>query len=281
MSAPSIVGADPGAFSPVESGRGRRVPVSPVTQRRMIFSEWVKLSTLRSTWITLAFAFIGTVGFSALACWATVANLGHRDHRDFSAINQSLAGANLAMLAIVVLGVLAITGEYATGMIRATLSACPKRLPVLWAKIAIFAVMTWVVTTAAAFVSFFLGQAILGSHSTTIGAAGAWRAVFGVGLYLTVVGIFSLAMGTLVRSTAGAISAMFGLLLIAPGLAQLLPSSWQGHVVPYLPSNAGSALFNVPADSGSLAPWTGFAVLCLWAAAAVALAAVSLTRRDA
>ncbi len=284
MSAPTLTGSTGGVPGTSRHGyRSRHVPVSPVTQGRMIASEWVKLSTLRSTWITLTVAFVGTVGFSALGCWAVVDRLGRADQarrEAFSAINQSVAGAQIAMLAIVVLGVLAITGEYATGMIRSTVSACPKRLPLLWGKLLVFGVMAWVVSTLASFTSFFIGQRILGSYGTTISAPGALRAVFGVGLYLTVVGLLSLGLGTLIRSTAGSIAAVFGLLLILPPLALLLPTNWQDHIVRYLPSNAGSALFSVPADPGLLAPWTGFAVLCAWAAVAIALGAVRLKRSD-
>jgi ABC-2 type transport system permease protein len=262
----------------------RRVPVQPVTQSRTIGSEWVKLSTLRSTWITLAAAFIGTIAIGALASWAIDAHwarLGADERASFSAITQSLTGVYLAQLAIGVLGALVITGEYATGMIRATLSATPRRLPVLRAKIAVFAVMTFVVTTAAAFIAFFVGQALLHSHGTTIGAPHALRAVLGVGLYLTVVGVLALSLGFVVRSTAGAIASVFGILLVLPALGHVLPSNWQMHLLPYLPSNAGGALYSLHPDPGTLSPWTGFAVMCAWAAAAVLAAAVVLRRRDA
>src|SRR4051794_4435942 len=264
--------------------RDRRVPVQPVSQGRDIRSEWVKLSTLRSTWITLAAAVVGTIAVGALASWGAESHwdkISPEERAQFSAITQSLTGVYLAQLAIGVLGVLVITGEYATGMIRATLAASPRRLPVLWAKLVVFASMTFVVTTAAAFAAFFLGQALLRSHGTTIGAPDAVRAVVGVGLYLTVVGVLALSFGFLVRSTAGGIAAVFGLLLVLPAITHVLPSSWQSHVLPYLPSEAGGALFSLHPDPGTLAPWTGFLVMCVWAVVAIAGAAIVLRRRDA
>jgi hypothetical protein len=262
----------------------RRVPIAPVTERRVIASEWVKLATLRSTWITLVAAVVGTIAVGALASWAIDAHwshLGADERAQFSPITQSLSGVYLAQLAIGVLGVLVITGEYATGMIRASLAAAPRRLPVLWAKLLVFSALTFVTTTVAAFVAFFIGQALLNSHGTTIGAPDALRAVLGVGLYLTVVGILAVGCGFLVRSTAGGIATLFGVLLVLPAIGHVLPLSWQHNVLPYLPSNAGGALYSMHPDPGTLAPWTGFVVMCCWAVVAVVAAAVTLRRRDA
>ena len=263
---------------------GRRVPVAPVTQRSATISEWVKLSTLRSTWLTLASAVLGTVAVGSLASWAINAHwasLHPGERATFSPITQSLTGVYLAQLAIGVLGVLVISGEYATGMIRATFAAVPRRLPVLLAKLVVFAVLTFVATALAAFAAFFLGQALLGAHATTITAPHALRAVFGVALYLTVVGALALGLGFVVRSTAGGIAAVFGILLVLPAIAHVLPASWQSNLLPYLPSNAGGALFTMHPDPDTLAPWTGFAVMCAWAAGALAAAALLIRHRDA
>lgn len=264
--------------------RHNAADAKPVTQSRAIASEWVKLSTLRSTWITLAAAVLGTIAVGALASWAIDAHWSHLqpdERATFSPISQSLTGVYLAQLAIGVLGVLVISGEYATGMIRATLAAIPKRLPVLWAKLTVFASMTFLLTLLASFVAFFLGQALLHSHGTTLGAPHALRAVVGVALYLTVVGIMALALGFIVRSTAGGIASLFGILLVLPAIGHVLPSSWQTTLLPYLPSNAGGALYALHPDPGTLSPWNGFAVMCIWAAVGVAGAAVALRRRDA
>jgi ABC-2 type transport system permease protein len=260
------------------------VAVQPVTQGRVIKSEWIKFTTLRSTWITLILSMIGTIGIGALASWGTNSRWSHMDPGElahFSAVSRSLFGVNLAQLAVVVLGVLIISGEYATGMIRATLSAAPKRLPVLWAKLTVVSAVMFVTSLIAAGIAFFLGQALLSSHGVGIGAPHAVRAIVGAALYLTVVGVLSMGVGFAVRNTAGGIASVFGLLLVIPGLGNALPASWQPHVLPYLPSNAGSSLFTLNPDPGSLGPWTGFLVLCLWAAAAVAAGAYRLMRKDA
>ena len=258
--------------------------VQPVSQSRVIKSEWIKFSTLRSTWITLILSVIGTIGVGALASWGTNSRWSHMDPGEiahFSAVSRSLFGVNLAQLAVVVLGVLIISGEYATGMIRATLSATPKRLPVLWGKLTVLSAVMFVTSLIAAVIAFFLGQALLSSHGVGIGAPHAVRAIVGAALYLTVIGVLSMGIGFAVRNTAGGIASVFGLLLVIPGLGNALPSSWQPHVLPYLPSNAGSSLFTLKPDPGSLGPWTGFLVLCLWAAAAIAAGAFRLTKRDA
>jgi ABC-2 type transport system permease protein len=262
----------------------RAVVVKPVTQGRVIHSEWIKFSTLRSTWITLILSMVGTIGIGALASWGTNSRWSHMDPGEiahFSAVSRSLFGVNLAQLAVVVLGVLIISGEYATGMIRATLSAAPKRLPVLWAKLTVVSGVMFVTSLIATVIAFFVGQALLSTHGVGIGSPHAVRAIIGAALYLTVIGVLSMGIGFAVRSTAGGIASAFGLLLVLPGLGNALPSSWQPHVLPYLPSNAGSSLFTLHPDAGSLRPWTGFLVMCLWAAAAVAAGAFRLIRRDA
>jgi ABC-2 type transport system permease protein len=276
MSAPAVAAS--------AATRHSLVTVEPVTQTRVIRSEWIKFSTLRSTWITLILSMVGTVGIGALASWGTNNRWSRMDPGEianFSAVSRSLFGVNLAQLAVVVLGVLVITGEYATGMIRATLSAAPKRLPVLWGKLTVVSAVMFVTSLIAAVIAFFLGQVLLSSHGVGIGSPHAVRAIVGAALYLTVIGVLSMGVGFAVRNTAGGIASVFGLLLVIPGLGNALPSSWQPHVLPYLPSNAGSVLFTLHPDPGSLGPWTGLLVMCLWAGAAVAAGAFRLIRRDA
>lgn len=271
--------------APIASAPAQRpVVVQPVTQARVIRSEWIKFSTLRSTWITLLLSMIGTIGIGALASWGTNQRWSHLhadDIANFSAVSRSLFGVNLAQLAVGVLGVLIITGEYATGMIRATLTAVPKRLPVLWAKLGVLSTVMFVSSLISTVIAFFLGQALLSTHGVGIGAPHAVRAIIGAALYLTIVAILAMGIGFAVRSTAGGIATVFGLLLVLPGLGNALPTSWQPHVLPYLPSNAGSPLFQLHPDPGSLGPWTGLLVMCLWAAAAVLIGALRLRGRDA
>ncbi|PYC77306.1 ABC transporter permease [Streptomyces tateyamensis] len=267
-------------FVSQESGTGR------LTLPRVVHAEWIKFRSLRSSWITLAVAAALAVGFGALFCWAMVSHwdrLPADERAAFTPAEHSLRGYFLAQMAIGVLGVLSVTGEYSTGMIRASLSAVPKRLPVLWSKALVFGAIAWVVTTLSAVVAFLLGQAILsGRHiETTFGAPGVARVVLGTGLYLTAIGLLAVALGTLIRNTAGGIASVFGLLLVLPLLSEALPSDWQVHVIPYLPSNAGAALMHTTRAAHELAPWAGFGLLCGYVALALAGAAVVLRRRDA
>jgi len=264
--------------------RRTAVVVQPVSQRRVISSEWVKLRTLRSSWITMGCAVAALALLGLLIGIITNANWASMDPdriAGFNPVDTSLAGVNFAQLAVAVLGVLVISGEYSTGMIRSSLGAVPRRLPVLWAKLLVFGAATLVLMEIAAFGAFWLGQAALAGHGTTISAPGALRAVIGTGLYLTVVAVLSVALGFIIRSTAGGISAVIGLLLVLPGIMNILPQSWQTHISPYLPSNAGAAVFTQHPDPGTLAPWTGFAVFCLYTAVAVVISAVLLNRRNA
>jgi ABC-2 type transport system permease protein len=256
-----------------------------VTLPRVIHSEWVRLRTLRSTFVTLLAAAVAMVGSATLFTALTVSHWDQATAAQRAGLNPtalSLVGFFMAQLAIGVLGVLVITGEYSTGMIRATLAAVPRRLPVLWAKAAVYTAVTWVLMTGTSLAAFAIGQAVLSTKhiGASLGDPGVTRAVLGMGLYLTMVGLLSVAIGTLVRNTAGGTAAVIGLLVVVPELAPALPESWAVHVIPYLPSNAGQALAAVHRDRFTLAPWPGFGVLCLYAAVALAAAALALKRRD-
>jgi ABC-2 type transport system permease protein len=269
---------------PRPSAPASSVQVAPVNQRRVLVSEWVKLRSLRSTTLTLLAGVVAMVALAWLVGWATNAHWAemHPDERaTFNPVDRSLAGVNLAQLAIGVLGVLLVTGEYATGMIRATFAAVPRRLPVIWAKAGLYAVVTFVLMLISAVLAFVVGQHFLASHGTTFAAPHAWRAIVGAAGYLTLVGMLAVAFGFLIRSTAGGIATLFGLLLVLPGIGQLLPASWQTHTLPYLPSNAGASIFSVRADPSALSPGIGLLVLCIWVAVALACAAAVVRRRDA
>ena len=264
--------------------RRRAVDVHPVSISRVIRSEWIKLWTLRSTWLTYAIGVLGAIGISYLVSYETRTHWSQIEPRErlfFDPTQRSLAGVFLAQLAIGVLGVLIVTSEYSTGTVRATFAAVPKRLPVLLAKAVSFAAITLILTEAMTFVAFLGGQALLHPHNTSLGASHVLRAVIGAGLYLVVVGLFGMGLGAIIRSTPAAIATLFGLLLVLPGIMNLLPNSWQRHISPYLPSNAGQDIFTLHPDPGSLAPWAGFGVFCLWALAALLVAAGLLVRRDA
>lgn len=265
-------------------GPERRVPVTPVNTASVTRSEWIKFRTLRSSWIVITVTMIAIIGIGMLVSYFTKthwSSLGPDERANFNAVDRSLTGVNLAQLTVGILGVLFISGEYGTGMIRSTLGAAPTRIPVLAAKSFVFAVVTFVSTLAATIVAFAAGQALLGTHGVGWSAPGAVRAVIGAALYLTVVGLLGVALGFLVRSTAGGIGALFGVLLILPVIFEALPSSWNNTVGPYLPSNAGGALWSLHGDHAVLSPWAGFAVFCAWAGVGLVAAGFVLRRRDA
>lgn len=256
-----------------------------VTQRRILRSEWTKFRSLRSTAWTLAIAVVVMVGIGSVFC-SVIAGDYHSfsiaDRASFNAASTSLAGFSLAQLAIGVLGVLLISGEYSTGMIRASLTAVPRRLPVLWGKLAVFAGIVFSVSLIAAVASFYLGQSLLTGHhlNVAITAPGALRSVIGAALYVTVAGMIGVALGALLRNTAAAISAFVVAFFVIPQLTALLPSSISAHFNQYLPSNAGAALYGA-GPGHALSPWAGFAVLCGYAAVLIAGAAYRLRHRDA
>ena len=259
------------------------VAVQPVTPARVVRSEWIKLRSLRSTTMTLAAALGALIIAGCLAGWATShywATARPEQIAQFSPIDSTLVGYNLAQLAVVVLGVLLVTGEYATGMIRATFATVPRRLPVLWAKAIVYAGVTFVLMLAAAFAAFVGGQQFLGTHGTDLSATDALRAIFGVAGYLTLIGVFAVALGFIIRSTAGGIATLFGLLLVLPGIGLLLPASWQHHVLPYLPSNAGASMISAQHAAGSLSESAGLVVLLGWVVAALLCAALLVKQRD-
>jgi hypothetical protein len=180
--------------------------------------------------------------------------------------------------------VLAFSGEYGTGMIRATLAVVPARLPVLWAKVIVLVGLVLPVTMLCAFADFFAAAAIessRGGSTLSLTAPGVLREVAGSSLYLTVVVIIGLALGALLRKTAAGLSVFAAVFFVVPVVVAALPHTITGFA-PYLPSDAGGALWGSPLDSAhALSPWTGFACLCGYAVVLTALAAWRLRRRDA
>jgi ABC-type transport system involved in multi-copper enzyme maturation permease subunit len=212
------------------------------------------------------------------------AQLDAHERIGYNSLNTAVGGYTLAQLAIGVLGVMVISGEYSTGMIRSSLMAVPKRLPVLWAKVTVFAAVTFVLMLVAALISFFAVQAIVTQQHLqhSLGDPGALRVVIGTALFLTVLGILATGIGGFVRNTAGGISLFVALLFVLPGITQLLPASIADSISPYLPLNAGTTVLTTAFEGPNhLSHWGGFAVFCGYAALAVAAAAVSLRRRDA
>jgi ABC-2 type transport system permease protein len=259
-----------------------------VTQLRVFASEWTKLRSLRSTRWTMLVAIVLTIALPLLGAVITDTHWAHMSASDRAGrhpLDLALFGARVAQLAIGVLGVLAISSEYSTGMIRATLGAVPRRLPVLWGKIVIFAAAAFVLMLPAVLIAFFGSQAILRQHNHILQISfthdGVARAVIGGAAYLTVTGIFALAFGAITRNTAGGIAVFAGVFFVIPPLLNVLPTNWNDTISKYLPSNAGADLLALTHGSHDLAPAPGFGLFCLYTAVAVGIAAALLVRRDA
>lgn len=254
-----------------------------VTQARVTRSEWIKFWSLRSTAVTLAVSVIDFIGIGLIA--ASMVGSGGAAHGPAQGVTDpvtaSLAGVTLAQLAFGTLGVLFMAGEYSTGMIRSSLSAVPRRLPVLWGKIAVFTGVVFVVALIAAAIAFTGGQAIAGSDGASWSDAGVLRAVIGSAFVLTGSGVLGIGLGALLRSTPAAISTLFGGLFLLSGIAGLLlPDSWSS-VLQYLPSNAGDSVTAVTRASDTLTPWAGLAIFVAYLVVVVGAAALRLKRSDA
>ncbi|MDX6296180.1 MAG: type transport system permease protein [Nocardioidaceae bacterium] len=253
-----------------------------VTLPRVIKSEWVKFRTLRSSWVVLMAAMVALVALGLIIGYNTGKNFSALAPED-AAASGPLQGYYLGQLLMGVLGVLFVSGEYSTGMIRSTFAAVPRRTPVLVAKSVVFGTIAVVTMVAATFGAFFGSQLFLShyGHGSSLSDPGVLRAVVGTGVYLALIGLLGGALGWIVRSTPGGISSLVGVLLVIPVLFQVLPGSWASDVFKYRPSAAGSSFTSSVRLPGTPSPGTGFIVLLLWVAAALMAAAVLLRRRDA
>jgi ABC-2 type transport system permease protein len=256
-----------------------------VTQAGVFLSEWTKLRSLRSTVSALLVTAVLTIGFGILAGAITASRwstMPADEKANFEPLSTSLVGVRFGVLAIGVLGVLLMTGEYATGMVRSTFAAVPKRLPVLWAKVGVYSAVGLALAIPSTLIAFFGAQAFLSSEHLQIGFthAGVPGAVLGSALYLTLTGLLGLGIGAILRNTAGAIATLVGVLYVLPPIVGFLPTSISNSIEPYLPSNAGSAILKLGHQAHMLSPWAGLALFAGYAAAAVAIAAVLLVRRD-
>ena len=261
-------------------------------------SEWTKIRSLRSTYWTFLVTAGLTIGLGSL--FALGRTSGHASGREAITANFNAAGFPfnalfLAQLAIGVLGVLIITSEYSSGMIRTTFTAVPQRGLVLAVKAVIFACVTLVVSVLTTFVTFFASQAILNRGTVTaapphhlvkygvsLSSPHALRIVIGAALYMTVCALLGVALGALLRSTAAAITALAGLLFILPIMMNFLPVSWhRDAIAQWLPSNAGMQIIEKVTQPLQFSPWVGLAVFAGWVAVAFVAALVLLRRRDA
>jgi ABC-type transport system involved in multi-copper enzyme maturation permease subunit len=252
----------------------------------MMLSEWTKLRTVRSTYWTMIVAVLSSLAITGLTCYHTMRDV--RNFGDPSSIvgdpaNTTLVGLYLGEVAFGVLGVMVVSSEYGTGMIRAALTAVPQRRSFLAAKGLVLALATLVIGEALSVTSFLLGQAFL-NHAGVglhISDPGVLRAVLGGGLYLMTIALMGFGFGALIRRTAGGLSVFFLVLFALDPLVNLLPTDWRNHVINYLPLNAGSQILVTVTTSGALKPWAGLGVLLLYALVPIALATFLITRRDA
>ena len=268
--------------APGRAVRADAVHSEPVTLGRAIRSEWVKFRSLRSTVAVLGAAMLGMFVIGLIVAYNTrhiTAVIQPDDHVPSS----TLQGYYLGQLMIGALGVLFVTGEYSTGMIRSTLAAVPRRVPVLLAKVVVFAAITLVCMEVVSVATFLCAQAVISHYRTgySLGDPGVLRVVLGTGLYLTLIGLLAAMLGWIIRSTPGALIAYIATILVLPVLFGNVLGTWGKHVAEYLPSDAGGAFVGSLPEPPSLSPSTGLIVLVGWVILSAAIAIVQLRRRDA
>lgn len=249
-------------------------------------SEWVKLRTLPSAVYTALVAAVVGVGLSSLFYFTAArgyAGLSPADQAAFDPTAKGGAGIIIAQMAIGLLGVLVVTSEYASGMIKASMTVVPCRDRLLAAKAAVLLAVVLVVGEVIAFGSFLAGQGVLAAVDAphaSLADSGVARAVVGAGLDLAAVGLLGLALGVLFRATAGALAVIVVVTLIVPAFVTVLPESAAKLIGTYWPTLAGRQVMTVHPDPHALGPWPGFAVMCAWVAAALVAAFVDFRRRE-
>lgn len=256
---------------------------------RVMLSEWTKIRSVRSTVWSLVILVVLTLLFTALFVAMGVAQWNKTDPSQKAQIRLDPTGTILgsgillSQLAVCVLGVMVIASEYSTGMIRASLLAVPKRVPMLAAKALVFGLLVLVVGELVAFASFAIGAPIINSKvPVSIGDHGVLRAIVGCGLYLAVLALFSLSIGAIIRHTAAGITGVIAFVLVIAPLVQLVPGTVGKHIHAYLPTEAGKLITKQhPGTDDLLGPWQGFGVFVLWTVVLLVVAAVLLRRRDA
>ncbi|GHD41127.1 ABC transporter permease [Streptomyces galbus] len=254
-----------------------------VTQ--VVRSEWTKIRSVASTVWTLSLAVVVTIALGMLISALSkneFDSMSRRDRLSFDPTFISFAGMSLGQLAMIVFGVLVVSNEYSTGMIRTSLAAVPQRASFLLSKIAVATGLALVVALATSFAAFFLGQAMLGPHRAQIGDPGVLRAVIGGGLYMTLIAVFSMGVATMLRSpmlSLGILMPFF--FLISTILGNVSATKKVGR---YLPDQAGSKIMQVvtPLDDDTpYGPWGGLGIMGLWVLAALLGGLVLLKKRDA
>lgn len=259
--------------------------------RSFVIAEWIKLRTVRSTLYTLVVAAIVAVGIGAFACQRLAAELSGNTAPispdgsvgGIDGISRSLIGGIAAQLAIGALGVLVVSSEFGTGMVRASLAAMPQRRRWVAAKLLVFAAVSLLVGQALTFASFAIGQAILASEhgGASLSNPAALRSVVATGIYISLVGLLGAAFGLIVRHTAGALSSLLGVLFVLPVIVTALPAHLQNTVIRYLPETVGEQAATPHQLANHFPTWGGIALMAGYAAALIAIGTALVARRDA
>ncbi|QEO15800.1 ABC transporter permease subunit [Agromyces intestinalis] len=262
---------------------------------RLVHSEWIKLRSLRSTVWSYAIVIAIAVGMAWLMSATFTGGMGGELDVATAPAEQQVAfvvqaasfGVLFGQLVVGVLGVLSMSGEYTTGMIRSTLAATPRRLPALAAKATVLFLTTFAVGVVALLAAFVTANAVFAGSGVSVSLFDpeVVQPLLLGALYLALVSVFALGVGTMLRSSAGGIAAVLGLLLLLPTVLQMLPADWAHDLVPYLLASAGMVMTTPPGavDPASTDPnaWQSLAITVGWVAASIAGAAVLLRRRDA
>ncbi|TRO64613.1 ABC transporter permease [Streptomyces sp. IB201691-2A2] len=252
---------------------------------QVVRSEWTKIRSVASTVWTLSLAAVVTVALGVLISLLSkneFDDLSTKDRLSFDPTFISFAGMSLGQLAMIVFGVLVVSNEYSTGMIRTSLAAVPQRGTFLFSKIAVATGLAFLVALATSFVAFFLGQAMLGSHRASIGDPGVLRAVIGGGLYMTLIALFSMGVATMLRSPMLSLGILMPFFFLISNILGAVSATKK--VGRYLPDQAGSKIMQVvtPIDDDTpYGPWGGLAIMVAWVAVAVAGGYALLKKRDA
>ena len=249
-------------------------------------SEWIKLRSLRSTVWSFALVIVVSLGMALLMSATATGTIGFvladEDQMSFL-LSVTTFGVFFGQMIVAVLGVISVTGEYSTGMIKSTLTAVPRRLPALAAKMIVMFVATFIVGVISTVGSYLVASPILAGSGISADLTDplVLQAVFGGGLYLALIAVFAQGIGTILRSSAGGIALALGILLVLPVVLSMIPAEWTADLGPYLISNAGAEIFFTSGFSVIEEAWQNLLVTLSWVAASVGLAGLLLTSRDA
>ena len=258
----------------------------PTRARDLLASEWIKFRSVRSSYLVLLFAAAAAVSIGYLVAhsdathWTTMSTAAKAA---FDPVDDSFSGLGIAQLAFGALGVLAISSEYTTGLIRTTFAAVPRRRAVIAAKAAVVGVVTLLAGELIAFATFFTGQwALSAQHlNVTLAHPGALRGVLAAGFYLAVTAWVGIGLGAVIRHTAGAVTAMVGVVFLLPTIITALPAPWDTRIGRFTVNLAAQQTIAQHPHTGYFPAGPSFLIVAAYAAVAIAAAAFVITRRDA